>query len=77
MKKNTVRHVSKHHTDSNNQSQFKSDENPGHDSVGADHDNDGAFETSFREDNGDLRYGPIFWGSKRFGHATKIHNSVI
>ena len=24
-----------------------------------------------------LRYGPYFWGPKRFGHATKIHNSVI
>ena len=57
------RHVSKHptqltpstpnDTDSNNQSPFKSDENPGHDSIGADYDNDGAFETSFREDNGD------------------------
>ena len=64
MKKNVVRHVSKHHTqltpstpndtDSNNPSPFKSDENPEHDSVGADYDNDGAFETSFREDNGDL-----------------------
>ena len=71
MKKNVVRHVSKHHTqltpstpndtDSNNPSPFKSDENPEHDSVGADYDNDGAFETSFREDNGDLIEAMYSW----------------
>ena len=62
IKKRVVRHVSQQHTqiipsttnatDSNNQSPFKPNKNPGHGSSCADYDNDDAFETSFKEEDG-------------------------